>query len=127
MLCLNESTLFYYGFRTSKGKPKHAGVVKDWAAKVTQSQKSSKPGAPSSLTLKSGMAPKTSTKLSSLVDDSDDSYTIDDELMESKKSVPVDLWDDDGDEPEHQAALSSPHKGRKRLTSQVCKWLLFHI
>jgi len=143
MLQLNETTLFYFNLRTTADatthdKEKASGLVKDWAAKVSRSAKPTLPSLTAKLKTTSSRASdvseSTTTKASTATGNTSiksgsigankthtKSYEIDVALA-SDVSV-LELLEDADDEEEHEAALSSPVKSKKRLTSAV--WFLF--
>jgi hypothetical protein len=128
LLTLDQSTLFYWTLSDTSHKRKHASAIKDWALAVPATAKPTLK-APSSLA-KSDVPPLTSgTSRSSapsvLTDNvkiiSHHSVKVKAELSPTL-SLHIDGGLSDNDErrgEEREAAINSPPKGKKRVTSEV--------
>jgi hypothetical protein len=138
MLLLNETTLFYFSLgKQAQPQGKVSGVIKDWADKVSRSVQpptkgpigsstsgSSRPT--KSGTLSTGTAVNSAasvpTSFRSTSSAAKDANTKATSKPSSKQPFEVVKFGgiDSGDETEErEAALSSPIKGGKRLTSVV--------
>src|ERR1700722_17764788 len=140
LLLLNETALYYYDLSSwPTERFKSSGLVNDWAKAVSHS----KPNFPvSSKTTAATASSKSSTvdltafsagetrssKATSVnIKTSKSVKTLNKHDPSSKLpslevkdgAVSNGLFDED-EEPEHEATLSSPIKGRQRLTHQVC-------
>jgi hypothetical protein len=134
MLLLNETSLYYFDLSVPAAEiPKPAAIVNNWATTVSQSQ----PTFPTSLKIKPSATASSKSKSSSTVLTAFSDASRAQSSKATSKSTKVlnkpqaraalelidgavsgGLFDDD-EEAEHEAALSSPTKGRQRLTHQV--------
>jgi hypothetical protein len=133
LLTLDRSTLFYWTLSdtTLHKKRKHASAIKDWALAVPATARPTSK-APSSLSTKSNVPLLTSgTSRSSAPSVLTDNVKIISHRVNSVKvkaeplptlSLQVDGGLSDNDErrgEEREAAINSPPKGKKRVTSEV--------
>lgn len=143
MLLLNETSLFYFDLRVkpANAEPsKRSSLIKTWATAVskagptypvssrandavTASAKSSKSVVPSAVFSAASIGTSNTTLGNTKCNPKQDFGITDDANPDA--TILIDDSDDHGDpfendeETERQAAVSSPHKGFKRLTSQV--------
>jgi hypothetical protein len=134
LLTLDQSTLFYWTLSdtTSHKKRKHASAIKDWASAVSATAKPTSK-APSSQVTKSDVPPLTSsTSHSSAPSVLTNNVKIishralDSVKVKAEPSPTLSLHTDgglsDNDErrgEEWEAAINSPPKGKKRVTSEI--------
>jgi hypothetical protein len=132
MLFLNETSLFYYDLSTKASEPHgSSALIQNWAKTVSRSTsmlKTVTTGSSKSKSSAAGLAAFSASGASRT--QSSKATSADIQTSKAKKSLdkhsplPIferaaeDLFDDD-EEPEREAALSSPRKGQQRLTSQV--------
>jgi hypothetical protein len=128
-LRLHEGTLFYFNLRTSNAQTNEKALhVKNWADRVSHvaastvaSDRSRSTTEVSKLKSKSSSTAATmSTKSKSMTAKTADS----DEELDSHQPSTLDLMEDENDDEERDAAVSSPIKGRQRLTNAVSISLL---
>jgi hypothetical protein len=119
-LILNESTLFY--FDLSASKTRQTGIIQDWTAQVAKANKNlkSKVSAPGTAT--SSTVVRTTTSSSVVVSQAAATAltTKKKAKLEPKAVSKVSAFLDEDESAERDAALTSPIKGKKRLTSKVC-------
>lgn len=134
LLILDETTLFYYNLRTKATVKDKVGLVKNWAAKLPLPNKPAPRSSASTSEKSKGSnhsgPPNSRTTTSSTA------IVIAKETLRvpSKRKAPVDELSTDEDdnqyggfvdedeEVEREAAMSSPIKGKQRLTSTVCSF-----
>ena len=129
-LRLHEGTLFYFNLRTSNAQTNERALhVKNWADRVSHVAASSAASDRSRSTTEvsklksknSSTAATMSTKSKSMTADK----TADsDEELDSHQLSTLDLMEDENDDEERDAAVSSPIKGHQRLTNAVSISLL---
>ncbi|KAH9977566.1 hypothetical protein BJV74DRAFT_888354 [Russula compacta] len=124
MLLLNPTTLFYFNLSNDQlAKDKYAGIVSNWAKNVPKGQ--GKGGSTKSTSLKTlssnsnaRSAPTSApTSVSSGKIKGHDSTTSNSQSNNNDVAITFSGLDDDDETPEREAALSSPTKEGKRLTS----------
>lgn len=123
-LILNESTLFYLDLSASKAS--QAGKVHNWTSEVAKANKNSKvpgPGTATSTTVISSSRTgrnRTTALSSAVVTVTQAAPTQKRAKLEPVAAASVSAFLDDEDETaERHAALTSPIKGKQRLTSKV--------
>jgi hypothetical protein len=112
MLGLYEPTLYYFSLRATG---KNSSLVENWTSNVQRSRQPQKPKSRSSastgqLRALTGSASTNSSSTCQGVDAHESSITV---------TAGGFLEDDEDEEEERNDALSSPIKGKKRLTSAV--------
>lgn len=119
-LVLNEITLFYSSLSTTKTS--QTGKIQNWTAQVAKANKKSKVPAPSQGTAPSTTVVRTTTTSSAVV--SQTAPTSKKKAKPESQAGAVKLgyseFLDEDESVERNAALTSPIKGRKRLTTKVC-------
>ena len=120
-LILNESTLFYFDLSTPKTS--QAGKVIDWTADVTKANKGLKSKVPDLSTATSTTFVRTDrTTTSSNAVVSQGAFTTKKKAKLEPKAENLTfstLLIDEDESAERDAALNSPIKGKKRLTTKV--------
>lgn len=125
LLILDETTLFYHNLRFSKSVKTGAGVIQDWATNLP-------PPSASSISSSSGSSTTTTSTIRSKFRTTTSGNTV---AAAKKIQVPskrkiINESDNDSNEEygaiidedevvEREAAMSSPIKGRKKLSSDV--------
>jgi hypothetical protein len=122
LLHLNETTLFYFNLRSKPAGEKQTakGVIKDWATKVSAT---ALPAIKANLKNTNSANPPSITQQGPTYGSGNfgtgtPEFEIDIDEGVSHTSA-LDLMEDEDEEEEHQSAMSSPIKGKKRLTSKV--------
>jgi hypothetical protein len=113
-LILNELTLFY--FDLSASKTSRTGKIQSWTAQVAKANKKSK--VPASGTATSATAIRTTASSSAVVAQAAPT-TKKKAKLEPEPDNSASAFLDEDESAEREAALASPIKGRKRLTTKV--------
>ena len=117
-LILNESTLFYFDLSTPKTS--NRGKIQTWTDQVASANKRFKVPAPDTATSSTAIRTDRTTSTSSAV--------VAHAAPTSKKNAKLEqggvksfsAFLDEDESAERDAALTSPIKGKKRLTTKVC-------
>ena len=116
-LVLNELTLFYFDLSASKTSQTQAGKIQTWTDQVAKANNKSKVSALSTAT--SSTAIRTTASSSAVVSQAASTTQKKAKLDSGAVKVSISAFLDEDESPERDAAITSPIKGKKRLTSRV--------
>ena len=119
-LILNELTLFY--FNLSVSKTSQIGKIQSWTAQVAKANRKSKVPDPTATTATSTTAvctDRTTTSSSAVVAQAAPTTKRKAKLEPGAVNSAVSAFIDEDESAEREAAITSPIKGKKRLTTKV--------